>query len=234
MKRAWLLPTILGWPACAEKPHDEPSFAAAREKMVREQIIARGIADLRVLDAMRAIARHELVPAENRQHAYEDRPLPIGHGQTISQPFIVAFMTEHLAPGAKDRVLEIGTGSGYQAAILSRLVREVFTIEIIEPLATRARADLGRIGCRNVHVRHGDGYQGWPEKAPFDSIIVTCAPENIPSALVAQLREGGRMVIPVGGVFGPQTLYVLEKREGIMEKKTELPVAFVPMVRPPR
>jgi protein-L-isoaspartate(D-aspartate) O-methyltransferase len=154
--------------------------------------------------------------------------LPIGHGQTISQPYIVAFMSEQLAAQPHHRVLEIGTGSGYQAAVLGRLVAEVYSIEIVEPLATRARADLARLGYKNVHVRTGDGYQGWPEKAPFDAIIVTCAPDHVPEPLINQLKEGGRMIIPVGE-FGDQSLYVLEKRGGKVEKRAVLQVRFVPM-----
>jgi protein-L-isoaspartate(D-aspartate) O-methyltransferase len=159
--------------------------------------------------------------------------LPIGHGQTISQPFIVAFMTEQLRPQATDRVLEIGTGSGYQAAVLAGLVREVFTIEIVEPLARRAAADLHRLGYTNVHVKAGDGHQGWPEHAPFDAVIVTCAPDRVPSPLVQQLKDGGRMVIPVGPDGGVQELYVLEKLGGEVRRKAVLPVRFVPMTRPP-
>jgi protein-L-isoaspartate(D-aspartate) O-methyltransferase len=161
--------------------------------------------------------------------AYADRPLPIGHGQTISQPFIVAFMTEALKPAPADKVLEIGTGSGYQAAVLAELVAQVYTIEIVKPLGERAREDLARLGYANVHVRVGDGYEGWPENAPFDAIIVTCSPEQVPQPLVDQLREGGRMVIPVGTQAGGQDLYLLEKRGGKVVKQAILPVRFVPM-----
>ena len=154
--------------------------------------------------------------------------LPIGYGQTISQPFIVAFMTEQLQLKRDDRVLEIGTGSGYQAAILAELVAEVYTIEIIEPLAKNAEATLQRLGYKNVHVKAGDGYKGWPEHAPFDAVIVTCAPDHVPQPLVDQLKEGGRMIIPVGG-FGDQELYLLEKKNGQLEKRAVLPVRFVPM-----
>lgn len=186
-----------------------------------------GVSDERVLAAMRQVPRHEFVPARWQDEAYADTPLPIGHGQTISQPFIVAFMTEKLAPQPDEAVLEIGTGSGYQAAVLARLVRHVFTIEIVEPLAREAEERLGRLGVRNVTVRHGDGYQGWPEQAPFDAIIVTCAPDDIPEPLVDQLREGGRMIIPVGD--RTQELYLLEKREGRIRRQAVLPVRFVPM-----
>jgi protein-L-isoaspartate(D-aspartate) O-methyltransferase len=171
------------------------------------------------------------VPKALWKFAYSDDPLPIGYGQTISQPFIVAFMTEQLDPKPTDRVLEIGTGSGYQAAVLSRLVAEVYTIEIIEPLAKRAEADLKRLGYNNVRVLAGDGYQGWPEHAPFDAIIVTCAPDHIPQPLVEQLRDGGRMIIPVGPSDNQQ-LYFLQKLGTKVEEQAVLPVRFVPMKRP--
>ena len=209
---------------------EESAFAAARAGMVREQIIARGVTDSRVLTAMARVPRHEFVPQGRRAGAYEDCPLPIGHGQTISQPYIVAFMTAALNPKPGDRVLEIGTGSGYQAAVLSGLVAEVYSIEIVEPLAQRAAADLQRLGCGNVQVRAGDGYRGWPEAAPFDAIIVTCAPEQVPQALVDQLKVGGRMMIPVGPTYGAQELYLLRKRPGGLETQAVLPVRFVPMV----
>ncbi len=226
MKTAWTLPVALLCTAVA------PSAAAelddARQRMVAEQLLPRGIAHAGVLAAMRAVPRHEFIPAGLRDEAYDDHPVPIGHGQTISQPYIVAFMTEQLAPQPGDRVLEIGTGSGYQAAILARLVKEVFTIEIVAPLAGRATADLARLGYKNIHVRAGDGYLGWPEAAPFDAIIVTCAPDHVPEPLVAQLREGGRMIIPVGGRRS-QELILLEKRGGKLEQRAVLPVRFVPM-----
>jgi protein-L-isoaspartate(D-aspartate) O-methyltransferase len=185
-------------------------FAAARQRMVEEQLSAPGrdIKNRLVLEAMATVPRHEFVPESLRKFAYSDEPLPIGYGQTISQPFIVAFMTEQLNPKPTDRVLEIGTGSGYQAAILSRLVDEVYTIEIIEPLAKRAEADLRRLGFLNVKVLAGDGYKGWPEYAPFDSVIVTCAPDHIPQALTDQLQEDGRMIIPVGALGDQQRLPV--------------------------
>jgi protein-L-isoaspartate(D-aspartate) O-methyltransferase len=226
----WLvIPGLLCWAACQRGGADNPTdFASERERMVSTQMAARGIRDPRVLEAMRTVPRHEFVPAESRDRAYEDRPLPIGHSQTISQPYIVAFMTEHLALKPTDRVLEVGTGSGYQAAVLAKLVSEIYSIEIVEPLAKRAIGDLARLGFRNVHVRHGDGYQGWPEAAPFDAIIVTCAPTRIPEPLQQQLKEGGRMVIPVGDA-GDQTLYLMEKRNGRIEQRSILPVAFVPM-----
>ncbi|WP_366083034.1 protein-L-isoaspartate(D-aspartate) O-methyltransferase [Geothrix sp.] len=199
--------------------------------MVREQIAARGITNLRVLEAMGQVPRHEFVPAELRSRAYEDGPLPIGHGQTISQPYIVAFMTEALDPKPTDRVLEIGTGSGYQAAVLSGLVAEVCSIELVEPLARRAETDLRRLGFTHVKVRCGDGHLGWPEAAPFDAIIVTCAPEEVPPALVAQLKAGGRMIIPVGSQWGAQELVLLQRTPAGLEKNAVLPVRFVPMVK---
>ncbi len=202
-----------------------------RERMVQEQLIRRGrnITDRRVLEAMRSVPRHEFVPLSVRRQAYADGPLPIGHNQTISQPYIVAYMTEQLRPESHERVLEIGTGSGYQAAVLSRLVAEVYTIEIVEPLAQRAAADLQRLGYANVHVRAGDGYQGWPEHAPFDAIIVTCAPDHVPRPLVDQLAEGGRMIIPVGDEGDVQELVLLAKEGGRLERTDVLDVRFVPM-----
>ena len=229
VRRAGLLSLLFAFPACQPGTSaDAADLEKARQKMIKTQLADRGIRDPRVLDAMRAVPRHELVPEGVKAQAYEDGPLPIGHGQTISQPYIVAFMSEQLAAQPNHRVLEIGTGSGYQAAVLARLVAEVYSIEIIEPLATRARADLARLGYKNVHVRTGDGYQGWPEKAPFDAIIVTCAPDHVPEPLINQLKEGGRMIIPVGE-FGDQSLYMLEKRGGKIEKRSVLQVRFVPM-----
>lgn len=203
----------------------------ARRRMVRDQLAAPG-RDIRhegVLAAMAKVPRHELVPENVRAWAYSDQPLPIGHDQTISQPFIVAFMTQALDPRGGERVLEVGTGSGYQAAVLAELVGEVYTIEIVEPLARRAERDLGRLGYGNVFVRAGDGYRGWPEAAPFDAIIVTCAPDHVPEPLVAQLRDGGRMVIPVGPEGGHQELVLLTKRGDALERQAVLPVRFVPM-----
>ena len=218
--------------ACNSQPASEAELFAQRKKMVEEQLAAPGrdIRNRRVLDAMATVPRHEFVPKALWKFAYSDDPLPIGYGQTISQPFIVAFMTEQLDPKPTDRVLEIGTGSGYQAAVLSRLVAEVYTIEIIEPLAKRAEADLKRLGYNNVKVLAGDGYQGWPEHAPFDAIIVTCAPDHIPQPLVGQLRDGGRMIIPVGPSENQQ-LYLLQKLGTKVEQQAILPVRFVPMKR---
>ncbi len=203
-------------------------FETARAKMVKAQIAARGLQDARVLKAMREVPRHEFVPEHLRAYAYQDCPQPIGHGQTISQPFIVAFMTEKLAPKPTDRVLEIGTGSGYQAAVLASRVRDVYTIEIIDDLAKQATRTFARLGYQNVHVRSGDGFRGWPEEAPFDAVIVTCAPDEIPQPLVEQLKDGGRMVIPVGD-DASQTLYVFEKQGSKLVQKEVLPVRFVPM-----
>lgn len=204
-------------------------FAPQREQMVSQQIAGadRGIRDEKVLRAMRQVPRHEFVPENVRGEAYADRPLPIGHGQTISQPFIVAFMTEKLALQPDHKVLEIGTGSGYQAAVLSVLAKEIYTIEIVEPLGRQAEQKLRRLGYNNVHVRVGDGYKGWPEAAPFDAIMVTCAPEAVPKPLVDQLKVGGRMIIPVGSFA--QELHILEKKEGGLQQKAVLPVRFVPM-----
>lgn len=205
-------------------------FTAARQRMVREQLHGwtHDITNQRVLAAMSKVPRHEFVPVALRAYAYDDGPLPIGFDQTISQPFVVAFMTEKLEPRPADRVLEIGTGSGYQAAVLAELVAEVYTVEIVEPLARRAEADLKRLSYTNIHVRVGDGYQGWPEKAPFDAIIVTCAPEKVPQPLIDQLKDGGRMIVPVGA-SGYQELVLFRKQGSQLEKHAVLPVRFVPM-----
>jgi protein-L-isoaspartate(D-aspartate) O-methyltransferase len=210
----------------------EDRFTLARQRMVAEQLagIGRDITNARVLAAMGKVPRHEFVPDPLRSGAYMDCALPIGHDQTISQPFIVAYMTEQCDPKPTDKVLEVGTGSGYQAAILAELVDKVYTIEIIDDLAKHAAADLKRLGYTNVYVRAGDGYKGWPEAAPFDAIIVTCAPEKVPPPLVEQLKEGGRMVIPVGPV-GDQELVVLRKVGDKLERHAALPVRFVPMTR---
>ena len=241
LTKSVLVPLIagaLGLTGCEMRPTVEPSvvtepdYSVERERMVAYQIEAPGrdIRDPRVLDAMRRVPRHEFVPADYRNQAYEDHPLPIGYGQSISQPYIVAFMTEQLRPRPTDRVLELGTGSGYQADVLSLLVAEVYTIEILEPLAQRAEQDLGRLGYHNVKVRCGDGYLGWPEAAPFDAIIVTCAPEQVPQALIDQLKDGGRMIVPVGS-YGDQNLWLLVKEGALLKRSEVLPVRFVPMVR---
>jgi protein-L-isoaspartate(D-aspartate) O-methyltransferase len=215
---------------CGQQIPSAADFAAHRQRMIEQQLKPRGIKDERVLAAMARVPREEFVPQNARAEAYEDGPLPIGYDQTISQPYIVAFMTEQLRPKPGDRVLEIGSGSGYQAAILAELVADVYTIEIVEPLAKTAEATLQRLGYKNVHIEVGDGYKGWPEEAPFDAIIVTCAPENVPQPLVDQLQDGGRMVIPVGERFAQQ-LYLLEKKDGHLKESVTLPVRFVPMLR---
>lgn len=205
-----------------------PNWEELRMDMVETQIKRRGIKDPAVLKAMQAVQRHELVPAAYRKLAYEDHPLPIGEDQTISQPYIVGLMSELLQAEPGDKILEIGTGSGYQAAVLAEMGLEVYTIEIIEPLATRAAADLKRLGYFDVEVKHGDGYQGWPEQAPFDGIIITAAPPELPQPLVEQLKPGGRIVVPVGR--GAQDLNVYTKRDnGKVSRKTIIPVRFVPM-----
>jgi protein-L-isoaspartate(D-aspartate) O-methyltransferase len=207
------------------------SFAAKRDAMVRHQIRARGINSPAVLQAMRKVPRHEFVPLAARRVAYADRPVEIGFQQTISQPYIVAYMTEAADISPAEKVLEIGTGSGYQAAVLGEIAREVYTIEIIPGLAERARTTLVEQGYRNVHVKTGNGYLGWPEYAPFDAILVTAAPEQVPQALVDQLALGGRMVIPVGAIA--QDMMIIEKTlRGVIERKT-IPVRFVPMTGKP-
>ncbi len=204
-------------------------FMEKREAMVKHQIEDRGVRDPGVLEAMRKVERHLFVPAASRMWAYNDGPLPIGHGQTISQPYIVAYMTEAARLDKDDKVLEIGTGSGYQAAILGEIADKVYTIEIVEPLAKSAAERLEELGYGNVHVKHGDGYKGWPQHAPFDAIIVTAAPEDVPQALADQLKAGGRMVIPVGSVY--QELLVITKTESGLERESVFPVRFVPMIR---
>ncbi len=208
---------------------NENNFRQHRMRMIRQQIVARGIEDEEILAAFEKVKRHKFVPDRVKKYAYEDRPLPIGEGQTISQPYIVTFMTEAIKPQKTDRVLEIGTGSGYQAAILGELCDQVYTIEIIESLGKSAENTLSELGYGNVHVKIGDGYKGWPEHAPFDAIIVTCAPTEVPEPLKEQLAEGGRMVIPVGRGFD-QNLVLLEKKKGKLVEKKILPVVFVPMV----
>lgn len=207
----------------------DPDYQDLRESMVRRQIIARGVDDRAVLAAMRKVPRHQFVPESLRPSAYDDRPLPIGEGQTISQPYIVALMTEVLDLSPDDKVLEIGTGSGYQAAVLAELVDQVYTIEILEGLGRRAQETLRRLGYNRVAVKIGDGYLGWEEHAPYDAVIVTCAPERIPQPLVDQLAEGGRMVIPVGPQGHTQTLTLVEKRAGEVHQTAIIPVLFVPM-----
>jgi protein-L-isoaspartate(D-aspartate) O-methyltransferase len=213
---------------CGQTAAPPSDLAAERQRMVQQQLKARGINDGRVLAAMAKVPREEFVLPDSRGASYADGPLPIGYGQTISQPYIVAFMTEQLRLKPSDRVLEIGTGSGYQTAILAELVADVYTIEIVEPLAKSAEATLQRLGYKDVHVKAGDGYKGWPEAAPFDAIIVTCAPGRVPQPLTDQLKDGGRMIIPVGERFA-QELYLLEKKNGRLKESAVLPVRFVPM-----
>lgn len=220
---------MFGLLSCSGKSPRPKDFEEARERMVRLQIEARGIRDERVLQALRQVPRHEFVPKAYQAEAYHDYPLPIGEDQTISQPYIVALMTQLLEPDSGDRVLEIGTGSGYQAAILSLLVKEVYTIEILEPLARSAEARLQRLGYENVKVRCGDGYLGWPEAAPFDGIIITCALPRLPQPLIDQLAEGGRLVAPMGKEGELQILTVFEKRAGRLLKREEGGCFFVPM-----
>jgi protein-L-isoaspartate(D-aspartate) O-methyltransferase len=230
--RSWVLAS-LWWLGCGASPRDAAPAAAdasaePRARMVREQLVARGIRDTRVLAAMGSVPRHELVPENERDAAYEDRPLPIGEDQTISQPYIVAAMSEAAALRGSERVLEVGTGSGYQAAVLSVLAREVYTIELEPVLAARAKRDLERLGYANVHTRTGDGYRGWPEAAPFDAIVVTAAPDHVPPALLEQLALGGRLVIPVGD-RSEQELWIYTKTENGVERRRMMPVRFVPL-----
>jgi protein-L-isoaspartate(D-aspartate) O-methyltransferase len=232
MKRSSLIPllavSILGIAVCSSpQAGEQRDPAAERRRMVDQQLRGRDIKDPRVLAAMEKVPRHLFVPANVRHEAYGDHPVPIGHGQTISQPYIVAFMTEALDVRPGHRVLEIGTGSGYQAAVLGELAGEVYTMEIIEPLARSAREALESLGYKNVHVRAGNGYEGWPEHAPYDRIMVTAAPEEVPPALVEQLKVGGLMAIPVGSFF--QELRILRRTPEGTEVLKTLPVRFVPM-----
>jgi len=209
-------------------------FASRRARMVEEQIRARGVTDPEVLRAMRLVPRHAFVPGALVPHAYEDRPLAIGHGQTISQPYIVAYMTKHLALTNRSRVLEVGTGCGYQTAVLATLAREVFSIEIVPPLAEAARERLERLGHRNVHLRTGDGARGWPEEAPFDAIIVACSAPEIPRALKDQLAPQGRLICPVGtrSAEGQDLIVAAKDREGRIVEWSLIPVRFVPLTGP--
>ncbi len=220
--------TALAWHSSAAAQAPEPDYAAQRTAMVASEIEAAGVTNPRVLDSMHSTPRHEFMPANIRQYAYVDAALPIGDRQTISPPFIVAYMTQALDPQPTDRVLEIGTGSGYQAAVLSPLVAEVYTIEIVERLGRRAEQALRRLKYENVHARVGDGFLGWPEHAPFNKIIVTCSPESIPQPLVDQLAEGGQMIIPVGERY-QQTLLRVTKRNGELVREPLEATLFVPM-----
>jgi protein-L-isoaspartate(D-aspartate) O-methyltransferase len=215
---------------CRAQGVSERGFAVLRERMVKAQVERRGVKDRRVLDAMEKVPRHRFVPDRYVDESYEDRPLPIGEGQTISQPYIVALMTEVLALDSTKKVLEIGTGSGYQAAVLAEICDSVYTVEIIEDLGKRAEKLLAELGCGNIAVRIGDGHKGWKEHSPFDAIIVTCAPSSVPEPLIEQLAENGRLVIPVDTLWG-QDLILMEKTGGNLKKKSVLPVRFVPMVK---
>lgn len=206
-------------------------YAAARNNMVTVQIVDRGVTNQAVLAAMRKVPRHLFVPEEYIKKAYDDNPLPIGYGQTISQPYIVAYMTEAVQPTSRKKALEIGTGSGYQAAILAEIVKNVYTIEIIPELASEAADRLGKLGYKNVKAKFGDGYKGWPEYGPFDIIIVTAAAEQIPQPLIDQLAENGRLVMPVGQPSAIQELVLIEKKRGKIEKRRLIFVRFVPFKR---
>ena len=233
MRFSWtIILLLLLVPLLLPAARDEAAFAAAREKMVGEQILERGIIDDRILNAFRRVKRHLFVAPFYRDQAYGDFPLPIAEGQTISQPYIVAIMTSVIAPDFKKKVLEIGTGSGYQAAVLAELVREVYTIEIFPSLARASEKLLRGQGYRNIHFRTGNGYLGWPEAAPFDGIIVTCAPDHIPAPLIEQLAVGGRLVIPIYYSTTVQDLLLVEKlADGKLKKTNLIPVLFVPMLR---
>jgi protein-L-isoaspartate(D-aspartate) O-methyltransferase len=224
----FLIPAVL---SCAA-----PDYVAERERLVRESMEARGIRNPDVLRAMRETPRHEFMPEQVRKFAYEDRPVPIGHAQTISQPSLVAFMSETLDVSKEHRVLEIGTGSGYQAAILAALAKEVYTIEIVPQLAKSAAETFKRLDIRNIITKEGNGYKGWPEKAPFDRIILTAAPPELPQTLVDQLKPGGKLLAPVGKTVLEQELLLVEKsKTGEVTKRAILAVRFVPMVQePPR
>jgi protein-L-isoaspartate(D-aspartate) O-methyltransferase len=245
VRMAMLLGLPFGAPACAAgpgasgaaavadatSPADQDHTSARRHLMVERQIEGRGIRDPRVLTAVRKVPRHRFVPPNMQDAAYEDSPLPIGFGQTISQPYIVAYMSEVLQIAPHHRVLEIGTGSGYQAAILGELAKEVYTIEIVPELGERATRTLADLGYTNVHVRIGDGYLGWPEHAPFDRVMVTAAPDHVPQPLVDQLGVGGRLVLPVGRL--DQWIRILTRTPERVVEETTIPVRFVPLVRKP-
>jgi len=232
---SWPLPSVL---------YAQPDYASQRQQLVEEiqddvrltsRYIGRDSFDQRVLDAIAHVPRHEFVAAEYRDQAYRNHPLPIGYGQTISQPYIVALMTDLAAPTAEDRVLEIGTGSGYQAAILAQLVKQVYSVEIIQPLASRAADTFHRLQYKNITSKAGDGYYGWPEHAPFDAILVTAAASHIPPPLLQQLKPGGRLVIPVGSRFLTQQLVLVSKdAQGHISSRQILPVQFVPLTGGPR
>jgi protein-L-isoaspartate(D-aspartate) O-methyltransferase len=231
LARGWMLAVLLAGVLAAAPAPDE--YREARQAMVTLQLQARGISDARVLAAMAGVPRHRFVAPDLAPLAYGDHPLPIGEGQTISQPYIVALMTEWAEMKPGNKVLEVGTGSGYQAAVLSEITDRVFTIELLPNLAREAAARLQELGYTRVRVRSGDGYQGWPEEAPFDAILVTAAAPRVPPALAEQLKEGGRLVIPLGEPGRAQDLVRLRKVQGKLKEEERLPVRFVPLVRPP-
>ena len=216
-------------PGCAGDSLD-PTRQGERDRMVDEHIIPRGIKDRAVLAAMRLIPRHRFVPPFYSASTYNDVPLPIGHGQTISQPSLVALMTEALSLQGAKKVLEVGTGSGYQAAVLAEIVPNVFTIEIVEPLAAQAAQTLAELGYRNIHTRVGDGYHGWPEEAPFDAIVVTAAPDHVPQPLLDQLAVGGRLILPIGKAFQEQELALYRRTKDGYERRRLTLVIFVPLI----
>lgn len=233
------LSSALGQTPAADRTQSEPSpgkakgaandpTAAARNRMVERHLVERGIKNPRVLEAFRTVPRHKYLPEKTRRQAYDDESIPIGEGQTITPPYDVAFMTEVLDPKPTDKVYEVGTGSGYQASILSRLVKDVYSVEIHPPLSKRATQVIKDVGYTNIHTRVGDGYEGWPDAAPFDAIIVTCAPQKIPKPLIDQLKEGGRMVIPLGNRF-TQSVHLVIKKDGKLIDKELKPTLFVPM-----
>lgn len=232
MKQSWLTPIffILSIiPVMAQSWTDTPEFRKDRKKMVRHQIAARGISDPRVLSAMNAVPRHAFVPQRLKNRAYIDHPLPIGEGQTISQPYIVALMTEILRLSGDERVLEVGTGSGYQAAVLAHVAKEVHTIEIKDKLCRQASKTLTDLQFGNIQTQCGDGYFGWPEAAPFDAILITAAVDHIPPPLIKQLKEGGRLTLPLGNPFGYQNLVMVTKQNDDITVKNITGVLFVPM-----
>lgn len=224
-----ILVLFSGFANCKSSEEGDNHWKKQRQQMVHQQIRARDVEQQKVINAMKSVPRHKFVPEQYKSISYSDRPLPIGEDQTISQPYIVAYMTEAIDPAADDKILEIGTGSGYQAAVLAELCKTVYTVEIRPVLAREAKQRLRKLGYKNVHVKIGDGYKGWKEHSPYDKIIVTCSPEEIPQPLINQLKEGGKMIIPVGKGYNQQ-LYLLEKNNGDLEKNAVLPVRFVPMV----
>ena len=219
---------IIAGPGLADDKAVPDPTAAARAKMVQQHLVERGIKDPRVLQAFRDVPRHRFLPLDKRGNAYDDESIPIGEGQTSTPPFDMAFMTQALDPKPTDKIYEVGTGSGYQSAILSQLVKDVYSVEIHKPLSDRATQVLKELGYTNIHTRVGDGYEGWPEAAPFDAIIVTCAPTKVPPPLIEQLKEGGRMVIPIGHRFD-QVVHLMIKKDGKLIDKQLRPTLFVPM-----